>query len=126
MKNIRLFFLILVSTAAYCQKGAKIEFSAPDNTIDYGQVSKEAITEGTFEFKNTGDAPLLITGAASTAGYIVVTKPSMAIMPGKKGKISIKYNNMPAGPLRKTIIVESNAINQPGGRIGLKIKGEVL
>ncbi|MCC9065033.1 DUF1573 domain-containing protein [Flavobacterium aquidurense] len=126
MKNITLFFLILVSTAAYCQKGPKIEFSAPDNTIDYGQISKADITEGTFEFKNTGDAPLLITGAASTAGYIMVTKPVMAIMPGKKGKISIKYKNMPTGPIRKTIIVESNAVNEPGGRVGLKIKGEVL
>jgi hypothetical protein len=126
MKNSILFFLILISTAAYCQKGAKIEFSAPDNTIDYGQVSKAAITEGAFEFKNTGDAPLLITGASSTVSYIVVTKPAEAIMPGKKGKISIKYNNMPAGPIRKTIIIESNAVNHPEGRIGLKIKGEVL
>lgn len=126
MKNITLFFLILLSAAAYCQKGPKIEFSAPDNTIDYGQVSKAAITEGVFEFKNAGDAPLLITGAASTAGYIVVTKPAMAIMPGKTGKIILRYKNMPTGPLRKTIIVESNAVNEPGGRVGLKIKGEVL
>ncbi|UUF12546.1 MULTISPECIES: DUF1573 domain-containing protein [Flavobacterium] len=126
MKNITLFFLILLSTAAFGQKGPKIEFSAPDNTIDYGQVSKAEITEGAFEFKNTGDAPLLITRAASTAGYIVVIKPAMAIMPGKKGNITVRYKNVPAGPLRKTIIVESNAVNQPVGRVGLKIKGEVL
>lgn len=126
MKNTMLFFLILLSTAAFCQKGAKIEFSAPENTIDYGQISKAEITEGVFEFKNTGDEPLLITGAESTASYIVVTKPSMAIMPGKKGNIRVKCSNIPAGPIRKTIIVESNAINHPGGRVGLKIKGEVL
>ena len=46
-------------------------------------------------------------------------------MPGKTGKIDIKYN-MQAGPIRKTITVESNAVNYEGGRIPLKIKGEVI
>jgi hypothetical protein len=41
------------------------------------------------------------------------------------GKIDVKYNMNP-GPIRKTITVESNAVNVEGGRIGLKIKGEVI
>lgn len=32
---------------------------------------------------------------------------------------------MAVGPIRKTITVESNATNYEGGRIALKIKGEV-
>jgi hypothetical protein len=32
---------------------------------------------------------------------------------------------MTVGPIRKTITVESNAINYDGGRIPLKIKGVV-
>ena len=79
-----------------------------------------------FGFKNTGNAPLLITRAESTVSSIVVTKPGAAIMPGKKGKINIKYNNMAQGPIRKTITVESNAVNYPDGRVALRIKGEVL
>jgi hypothetical protein len=46
-------------------------------------------------------------------------------MPGKSGKIDVKYNMSP-GPIRKTITVESNATNVPEGRIAIKIKGEVL
>ena len=46
-------------------------------------------------------------------------------MPGKTGKIDVKYNMNP-GPIRKTITVESNATNYEGGRIPLKIKGEVV
>jgi carbon monoxide dehydrogenase subunit G len=46
-------------------------------------------------------------------------------MPGKKGKIDVKYN-MSIGPIRKTITVETNAVNYPDGRVALKIKGEVL
>jgi hypothetical protein len=33
---------------------------------------------------------------------------------------------MATGPIRKSITVESNAVNYEGGKIHLKIKGEVL
>ena len=33
---------------------------------------------------------------------------------------------MNAGPIRKTITVETNATNVEGGRVAIKIKGEVL
>ena len=46
-------------------------------------------------------------------------------MPGKTGKIDVKYNMNP-GPIRKTITVETNATNVEGGRVAIKIKGEVL
>ncbi|KRD58667.1 DUF1573 domain-containing protein [Flavobacterium collinsii] len=126
MKNFILFLLLLSSTIIYSQKGPKIEFLAQDNTIDYGKVSKSENILRSFEFKNTGDAPLLIIAAESTVSYVVVNKPSAAIMPGKKGKIDVTYNSISTGPIRKTITVESNAVNYPDGRIAIKIKGEVL
>ncbi|KUJ61860.1 hypothetical protein AR687_09860 [Flavobacteriaceae bacterium CRH] len=126
MKNVATFIVIvLFSVIGYSQNGPKIEFTASDNTIDYGKISKSDNGVRSFEFTNTGDAPLLITSAESTVSTIVVTKPSAAIMPGKKGKIDVKYN-MAAGPIRKTITVETNAVNYPDGRVALKIKGEVL
>ncbi|WP_264536802.1 DUF1573 domain-containing protein [Flavobacterium sp. N1736] len=126
MKNVATFIVIvLFSAIGYSQNGPKIEFAAPDNTIDYGKISKSDNGVRSFEFTNTGDAPLLVTSAESTVSSIVVTKPAAAIMPGKKGKIDVKYN-MAAGPIRKTITVETNAVNYPDGRVALKIKGEVL
>jgi hypothetical protein len=126
MKNVATFILVvLFSVLGYSQNGPKIEFSAPDNTIDYGKISKTDNGVRSFEFTNTGDAPLLIMSAESTVSSVVVTKPAAAIMPGKKGKIDVKYN-MSAGPIRKTITVETNAVNQPDGRVALKIKGEVI
>ncbi|MDW8852854.1 DUF1573 domain-containing protein [Flavobacterium sp. MMLR14_040] len=126
MKNVATFIVIvLFSAIGYSQNGPKIEFSAPDNTVDYGKISKSDNAVRSFEFTNTGDAPLLITSAESTVSTIVVTKPAAAIMPGKKGKIDVKYN-MAVGPIRKTITVETNAVNYPDGRVALKIKGEVL
>ena len=61
----------------------------------------------------------------STPGFTIPSKPSQAILPGKTGKIEVKYSMIP-GPIRKTITVESNAVNYDGGRIPLKIKGEVI
>ena len=127
MKKIIFLFAFIISTVtAIAQSGAKIEFVAKDFTIDYGTVSKETDSGiRTFEFKNTGDAPLIITNVQSTCGCTVPSKPTEPILPGKTGKIDVKYNMNP-GPIRKTITVESNAINHEGGQISLKIKGEVI
>jgi hypothetical protein len=127
MKKITtLIIILLASSFGFAQNGPKIEFKAKDNTIDYGTVSKKSDNGiRSFEFTNTGDAPLIITNVLSTCGCTVPTKPEAPIMPGKTGKISIKYNMTP-GPIRKTITVESNAVNYEGGRIPLKIKGEVI
>ncbi|MRX67406.1 Protein of unknown function [Flavobacterium resistens] len=126
MKNVASFIaIVLFSAIGYSQNGPKIEFAAQDNTIDYGKISKSDNGVRSFEFTNTGDAPLMIIGAESTVSSIVVTKPTAAIQPGKKGKIDVKYN-MASGPIRKTITVETNAVNYPDGRVALKIKGEVL
>lgn len=123
-KIIALLFFTLFSNVGLSQS-AKIEFSAKENTIDFGKVRK-ASDSGVrvFEFTNTGDSPLLITDVLSTTGFTIMTKPESPIQPGKKGKIEVKYN-MATGPIRKTITVETNASNYEGGRIALKIKGEV-
>ena len=112
------------SSVSFAQ--AKIEFIAKDNTIDYGTVTKEADNGlRTFEFKNTGNQPLMITNVQSTCGCTVPSFPKEPILPGKTGKIDVKYNMSP-GPIRKTITVESNAVNYDGGKVPLKIKGEVI
>lgn len=112
------------SSVSFAQ--AKIEFIAKDNTIDYGTVTKEADNGlRTFEFKNTGNQPLMITNVQSTCGCTVPSFPKEPILPGKTGKIDVKYNMTP-GPIRKTITVESNAVNYDGGKVPLKIKGEVI
>lgn len=124
-KTIILFAFALISSLSFAQNGPKIVFSAKDNTIDYGRVTKNEDGSRDFTFTNTGNAPLIITNVLSTCGCTVPTKPNEPIMPGKTGKITVKYNMAP-GPIRKTITVESNAVNYEGGRVALKIKGEVI
>ncbi len=126
MKKITTFIAILLfSCIGFAQKGAKIEFKAKNNTIDYGTINKNNDNGiRSFEYTNTGDAPLIIYSIQSTTSCTVLSKQNETVQPGKSSKIDIKYNMVP-GPIRKTITVESNAINYDDGRIPLKIKGEV-
>ncbi len=126
MKKYILIATILLNTMVFAQAGPKIEFKDKDNTIDYGKVSKEEDSGlRVFEFTNTGTAPLVITNAQSSCGCTVPSFPKEPIAPGKTGRIEVKYNMNP-GPIRKTITIETNAINAEEGRVVLKIKGEVI
>ena len=85
MKKIAtIIAIVFISSMGFAQSGAKIEFTAKDNTIDYGRVSK-ASDNGirTFEFKNTGNAPLMIISVQSTASCNILSKPTTPIQPGK-------------------------------------------
>lgn len=125
-KLFALLALVLTSAISFAQQGPKIEFSAENNTIDYGTVVKGQ-DDGlrSFEFTNTGDEPLVITNVRSTCGCTVPSKPTEPILPGKTGKIDVKYN-MSVGRISRTITVESNAVNYEKGIIPLRIKGEVV
>src|SRR5574343_186303 len=126
MKKIILIATILFNAMVFAQDGPKIEFKDKDNTIDYGKVTKEEDSGlRVFEFTNTGNQPLLIKDVKSSCGCTVPSFSKDPIMPGKTGKIEVKYNMNP-GPIRKTITVESNAVNVDEGRVALKIKGEVF
>ena len=123
MKNlIAVLFISLVSFGALAQeKIAKIEFK--ETTIDYGTIEKGADGVRTFEFTNTGDAPLIISKVNSSCGCTVPKKPDGPIMPGESGEIQVKYDTKRVSPIRKTVTVLSNASTPT---VALKIKGLVV
>ncbi|NND12227.1 MAG: DUF1573 domain-containing protein [Flavobacteriaceae bacterium] len=123
MKNlITILFVGLISFGSLAQeKVAKIEFKT--DVIDYGTIEKGADGLRTFEFTNTGDAPLIISKVSSTCGCTVPKKPEGPIMPGETGEIQVKYDTKRVMPIRKTITVLSNAETPT---VALKIKGNVI
>ena len=125
MKNLLAFLLVsLFSISIYAQEtSAKIEFK--ENTVDYGKIENGSNGVRTFIFKNTGNAPLVITKVKSSCGCTVPKKPTAPIAPGEKGEIEVKYDTKRTGIIRKTITVTSNATNVKNGVSYLKIKGEI-
>ncbi len=121
-KIVTLLFIGLLSFSVNAQdKVAKIEFES--QTIDYGTIEKGADGVRVFKFKNTGDAPLIVTKVKSTCGCTVPKKPEEPIMPGMTGEIEVKYDTNRVMPIRKTITVTSNAETPT---VALKIKGNVI
>lgn len=121
-KFVTLLFIAMISLSINAQENvAKIEFK--QTTIDYGTIEKGANGIRTFEFTNTGNAPLIVSKVSSSCGCTVPKKPEAPIMPGETGEIEVKYDTKRVMPIRKTITVLSNADTPT---VALKIKGEVI
>lgn len=119
---ITVFFLILFATPTIAQEQvAKIKFKS--EVIDFGTIENGSDGVRVFEFTNTGDAPLIISRVYSSCGCTIPKKPEDPILPGETGEIQVKYDTKRTGPIRKTITVNSNAVEATKA---LKIKGVVL
>ncbi|MCM5664380.1 DUF1573 domain-containing protein [Galbibacter mesophilus] len=116
-----LFVGVIGFTATAQDKTAKIEFKK--DVIDYGEIAKGSDGVRVFEFRNTGDAPLVISNVRSSCGCTIPKKPEDPVAPGKTGVIEVKYDTNRVGPIRKTITVQSNADTPT---VAIKIKGTVL
>lgn len=123
-----LFSLLLIfvasAGASYAQEvetGAKIEFEK--EVHDYGTIENGANGECTFEFKNTGNAPLIISNAKGSCGCTVPQWPKEPIAPGATAQIKVKYDTKRAGAINKSVTITSNAVNEPTKVI--RIKGNV-
>ncbi|WP_292949990.1 DUF1573 domain-containing protein [Olleya sp. UBA1516] len=121
-KLFTILFIGLISLSMNAQdKVAKIEFK--DTTIDYGTINRGDNGVRTFEFTNTGNAPLIVSKVSSSCGCTVPKKPEAPVMPGQTGEIEVKYDTNRVMPIRKTITVLSNADTPT---VSLKIRGEVI
>ena len=103
------------STQVYAQ-AKKDDPNAPvfkfkhGDTYDFGTVPEGPSAVHDFEFKNTGKEPLIIQNASASCGCTTPFWPKEPILPGKKGKITVKYNTQGrVGPFRKDIYIQSNA-----------------
>lgn len=77
-----------------------------------------------YAFKNTGDAPLVITDVKPSCGCTSLKDwPKEPVMPGESGTIGIEFNSdgFP-GPISKTIMVHTNAVPSD---VFLKLTGTV-
>jgi hypothetical protein len=102
-------------------EGPKIEFEK--EVHDFGTLKQYGDATTEFVFKNTGDAPLIITNARGSCGCTVPSWPKEPIKPGESASIKVKYDSKRVGPINKSVTVQSNAVNEPT-KI-LRIKGMI-
>lgn len=124
MKTIFTLLFLLTSLMGFSQleKGPKIQFNK--ETHDYGTIKYNADPNCTFEFKNTGNQPLLITEARGSCGCTVPEWPKEPIAPGATGTLKVTYDTKRVGSFQKSVTITSNAVDSPIKVVN--IKGEVL
>ena len=123
MKAILTIMIVVLGgfSTLTAQTTPKFEFKS--EMINYGEIEKGSDGVRVFEFKNIGDAPLIIENVNSSCGCTIPSWPKTAIQPGESGKIEVKYDTNRVGPMNKTITIYSNA-DEPTK--ALRIKGRVL
>lgn len=99
------------------------EMTWVQTTIDYGTIPQQIEAECSFEFTNTGNAPLIIISSKPTCGCVISYHPKEPILPNETGSIKVKYNANPIGYFKTAILVETNAKN--GENVHLEISGIV-
>ena len=124
MKNILVLFIAFFAYTLVHSQEMKPEISFEKTVIDYGTVNKGDNGIREFVFKNSGNAPLIISNVKSTCGCTIPKKPEKPILPGESEKIQVKYDTKRVGFIRKSITVTSNAASSP--TTILKIKGQVV
>ncbi|MFL2607504.1 MAG: DUF1573 domain-containing protein [Flavobacteriaceae bacterium] len=124
MKNILTLFIAFFSLTLLHSQEKKPEISFEKTVIDYGTVNKGDNGVREFVFRNSGNAPLIISNVKSTCGCTIPKKPEKPILPGESEKIQVKYDTKRVGFIRKSITVTSNAASNP--TTILKIKGQVV
>jgi hypothetical protein len=60
---------------------------------DFGEIKEGAVVEHTFNFKNEGKVPLIISNVRSSCGCTAPSWPKDPIEPGKSGKIQVQFNS---------------------------------
>lgn len=94
-------------------------------THDFGNLTDQKDAEYTFQFKNVGKTPLIITNASASCGCTVPEFPKEPIMPGKNGQIKVTFHTAgKSGPFTKTVFIQSNAAADKE-RYEIYIKGSV-
>ncbi len=124
MKKISfiLFFSVLMTGIAFAQSKPTMDFAKTEH--DFGTIKEEigAVTTR-FEFKNTGDTPLIIQRVSSSCGCTTPSYSREPILPGSEGTVAAQYSTVSRpGAFSKTIRVYTNV---PDTVYVLTIKGNV-
>lgn len=99
--------------AAAAERDAKsskfpvLEFDKKEH--DFGEIEKGTKVETVFSYKNTGDAPLVITDIKSSCGCTIPQDWSKEpLAAGESGKFTVKFNGSGTNKVSKTITVTAN------------------
>ncbi|RZK42277.1 MAG: DUF1573 domain-containing protein [Pedobacter sp.] len=111
MKKLILVIALVIGFTTYSNAQTKPgEFKFDSETHDFGKIVIGKAVVHTFNFTNTGDAPIIISKIETTCGCTVPEYSKVPVKSGEKGFIKVTLTpSGPAVPIVKSITVTSNA-----------------
>jgi hypothetical protein len=119
---------IIKNPATASSQADQSEEKLPEFTFETDQHHFGVITQGekvsySFKFKNTGNAPLIISSANASCGCTVPEYTKDPVAPGTEGFINVTFNSEgKAGMQSKTVTLIANTI--PNSKV-LTISAEI-
>ncbi len=90
--------------------GPYIEFASAEH--DFGDIYQGDKVEHTFEFKNSGTEPLILSNVIVTCGCTATAWTKKPIMPGETKELTVSFDSTgKVGRQNKVITIVSNASN---------------
>ncbi|MCC5945825.1 MAG: DUF1573 domain-containing protein [Bernardetiaceae bacterium] len=119
---IFLAVLIFISTTMALAQ-ADIHFE--EDRYEFGEVKEGQKVKRTFTYKNTGNAPLILSDLRTTCGCTVSEWDKNPLPPGEQNKITVVFDTKgKVGRQHKTVSVLSNSAQNPVAK--LRLYGNVL
>ncbi len=108
---ILLFIASLVATLNLIAQDGKAILTFKTIKFDFGTIKEEGgVVSQSFEFINSGKAPLIIQRVISSCDCAVVEWPKEPVIPGANGKIKVSFNPIGRiGKFEKLITIYSNS-----------------
>jgi opacity protein-like surface antigen len=124
----KLLLTVILAAAASAGAFAQAKFKWAEQAFDFGTVKEGTATQHDFWFTNEGNEPIIVQNVRVTCGCTTPEWTKDPVLPGKKGKITVKYDtNGRVYSFSKTIYVVSNVKATNGtNEQELVIKGNVV
>jgi len=88
---------------------ASASFAFSETEWDFGTIEEGEVVSHTFEFKNTGETPLVIQSARGSCGCTVPDYPRDPIGVDETGEIEVKFNSAGRPNVQnKTVSITAN------------------
>ena len=87
------------------------EFSFETDNHEFGEILQGERVSFAFKFKNTGNAPLVISSASASCGCTVPEYTKTPIEPGDEGFVNVTFDSSgKSGMVSKTVTLIANTI----------------
>lgn len=112
-----------VGSEVSANNGAMGKIEYVETEFDFGTIKEGNIIDHVFKFKNTGDAPVILSQVSASCGCTTPDYTKEPVLPGQEGEIRVSFNSQgQVGRQQKIVTISSNAENRVST---VQIKGTV-